>query len=42
MNKTKIPKIRLRQLKTFSLGKKPYELQNSKPDKIKNNLIPNI
>ncbi len=35
MNKIKIPKNRLRQLKTFSLGKKPYELENSNADKVK-------
>ena len=39
MNKIKIPKNRLRQLKTFSLGKKPYELQHLNAEKIKNNLI---
>ena len=39
MNKIKIPKNRLRKLKTFSLGKKPYELQNSNSENIKNNLI---
>ena len=39
MNKLKIPKSRLRKLKTFSLGQKTYELQNLNPDKIKNNLI---
>ena len=39
MNKIKIPKNRLRKLKTFTLGQKPYELQNLNPEKIKNNLI---
>ena len=28
MNKVKIPKNRIRELQTFSLGKKPYELKN--------------
>ena len=28
MNKINIPKNRIRKLKTFALGKKPYELQN--------------
>ncbi len=39
MNKVKIPKNRLRKLKTFTLGSKIYELQNLNPEKIKNNLI---
>ena len=39
MNKIKITNNRLRQLKTFSLGQKPYELQNLDSSKIKNNLI---
>ena len=39
MNKVKIPKNRLRKLKTFTLGQKPYELQSLNPDKVKNNLI---
>ncbi len=39
MNKIKIPKNRLRRLKTYSLGRKPYELQNLNRGKIKNNLI---
>mgnify|MGYP003313183334 FL=1 len=39
MNKIKIPKNRLRKLKTFALGQKPYELQSLNPDKVKNNLI---
>ena len=39
MNKIKIPKNRLRKIRTYSLGQKPYELQNLKKDKSKNNLI---
>jgi len=39
MNKIKIPKNRLRKLKTFTLGQKPYELENLNPEKINNNLI---
>ena len=39
MNKIKIPKNRLRKLKTFTLAQKPYELQNLNPEKINNNLI---
>ena len=39
MNKIKIPKKRLRKLKTFALGNKPYELQKINSDNIKNNLI---
>ena len=39
MNKIKIQKNRLRKLKTFALGQKPYELQNINQQKIKNNLI---
>ena len=39
MNKIKIPKNRLRKLKTFTLAKKPYELKNLNPEKINNNLI---
>ncbi len=39
MNKIKIPKNRIRNLKTFTLGQKPYELQYLNPEKIKNNLI---
>ena len=39
MNKVKIPKNRIRKLKTFTLGQKPYELQSLNPDKVKNNLI---
>ena len=39
MNKIKIPKNRLRKLKTFALGQKPYELQKLNSDKIKNKLI---
>ncbi len=39
MNKIKIPKNRLRKLKTFTLGQKPYELQNLNSEKIKNGLV---
>ncbi len=39
MNKVEIPKNRLRKLKTFALGQKPYELQSLNPDKVQNNLI---
>ena len=39
MNKLRIPKNRLRKLKTFTLGQKPYELQSLNPEKAKNNLI---
>ena len=39
MNNMKITKNRLRKLKTFSLGQKPYEFESLNPDKIKNNLI---
>ena len=39
MNKIKIPKNRLRKLKTFTLGQKTYELQNVNPEKIKKTLI---
>ena len=39
MNKVKIPKNRLRKLKTFTLGQEPYELQSSNPEKVNNNLI---
>ena len=39
MNKIKIPKNRLRKLKTFTLGQKPYELENLNPEKINNTLI---
>ena len=39
MNKIKIPKNRLRKLKTFTLGQKPYELRSLNPEKAKNNLI---
>ncbi len=39
MYKIKIPKNRLRQLKTFGLGHKPYELKNLNTGKIRNNLI---
>ena len=39
MNKIKIPKNRLRKLKTFALAQKPYELENLNPEKINNNLI---
>ena len=39
MNKIKIPKNRLRKLKTFALGQKTYELQNLNPEKNKKNLI---
>ena len=39
MNRIKIPKNRLRKLKTFSLGQKPYELQKFNSNKIKKNLI---
>ena len=39
MYKVKIPQNRLRKLKTFSLGQKPYELQSFNPEKVKNNLI---
>lgn len=39
MNKVKIPKNRLRKLKTFTLGQKPYELQSVSRKKVKNNLI---
>ena len=39
MNKIKIPKNRLRKLKTFTLAQKPYELENLNPEKINNNLI---
>ena len=38
MNKVKIPKNRLRKLKTFTLGQKPYELQSLNSEKV-NNLI---
>ena len=39
MNKIKIPKNRLRKLKTFNLAQKPYELENLNPEKINDNLI---
>ena len=39
MNKVKIPKNRLRKLKTFTLGQKPYELQGVNPKQVKNNFI---
>ena len=39
MNKVKIPKNRLRKLKTFTLGQKPYELQSLNSEKVNNNLI---
>ncbi len=39
MNRVKIPKNRLRKLKTFTLGRKPYELQGVNPKKVKNNFI---
>ena len=39
MNKVKIQKNRLRKLKTFTLGQKPYELQSLNQEKVKNNLI---
>ena len=39
MNKIKIPENRLRKLKTFTLGNKPYELQNLNQGNIKKNLI---
>ena len=39
MHKIKIPKNRIRKLKTYSLGKKPYELQNLNPENITHNLI---
>jgi len=39
MHKIKIPKNRLRTLKTFTLGQKPYELQNLNSNKIKNRLV---
>ena len=39
MNKIKIPKNRLRKLKTFTLGQKPYELRNLIGKKNENNLI---
>ncbi len=39
MRKIKIPKNRLRKLKTFSLGKNSYELQYLNANNIKNNLI---
>ena len=39
MNRVKIPKNRLRKLKTFTLGQKPYELQGVNPKKVKNNFI---
>ena len=39
MNKIKIPKNRLRKLKTFTLAQKPYELENLNPEKINDNLI---
>ncbi len=39
MNKIKIPKNRLRKLQTFTLGQKPYELQNINSDKINNKII---
>ncbi len=39
MNKIRIPKNRIRKLKTFTLGQKPYELQNFNSAKTKNNLI---
>ncbi len=39
MNKIKIPKNRLRKLETFTLGQKPYELENLNPDKTNNNLV---
>ena len=35
MNRVKIPKNRLRKLKTFTLGEKPYELHNLNSNKIK-------
>ncbi len=39
MNKIKIPKNRIRKLKTFTLGQRPYELQDLNSKKSKNNLI---
>ncbi|MDC3183792.1 aminotransferase class I/II-fold pyridoxal phosphate-dependent enzyme [Prochlorococcus sp. AH-716-B20] len=39
MNRVKIPKNRLRKLKTFTLGQKPYELQDVNPKQVKNNFI---
>ncbi len=39
MNRVKIPKNRLRKLKTFTLGQKPYELQGVNPKQVKNNFI---
>jgi len=39
MNKEKIPKNRLRKLKTFTLGLQPYELQSLNPEKVNNTLI---
>ena len=38
-DRIKIPKNRLRKLKTFTLAQKPYELENLNPEKINNNLI---
>ncbi len=39
MNRVKTPKNRLRKLKTFTLGQKPYELQGVNPKQVKNNFI---
>ena len=39
MNKVKIPKNRLRKLKTFTLGQKAYELQSVNPKKVKETLF---
>ena len=39
MKKIKIPKNRIRKLKTFSLGNKPFELLNLNSDKVNNKLI---
>ena len=39
MNKIKIPKNRLRKLKTYALGQKPYELQNLNNPDINNKLV---
>ena len=39
MNIINIPKNRLRKLKTFALGQKPYELQNFNKERSQNNLI---
>ena len=39
MNRVKIPKNRLRKLKTFTIGQKTYDIQGENQKKVKNNLI---